>query len=80
MINLREKIIKALIAHANGEIQKHLANVEIYLNNPAGIGEHSDVIGAIQEELDNMAKWEDQISVIHKYCGVTRQGRDKESD
>ena len=49
MINLREKIIKALLAHANGEIQKHLANVEIYLNNPAGIGEHSDVIGAIQE-------------------------------
>ncbi len=68
------------MAHANGEIQKHLANVEIYLNNPAGIGEHSDVIGAIQEELDNMAKWEDQISVIHKYCGATRQWRDKESD
>ena len=78
MINLREKIIKALLAHANGEIQKHLANVEIYLNNPAGIGEHSDVIGAIQEELDNTAKWEDQISVIHKYFGTTRQARDKD--
>ena len=49
MVNLRDKIIKSLLAHANGEIQLHLANVEIYLNNPAGIGEHSDVTGAIQE-------------------------------
>ena len=67
MINLRDKIVKSLLAHANGEIQIHLANVEIYLNNPAGIGEHSDVTGAIQQELDNIARWEDQISVIQKY-------------
>tara|TARA_B100001094_G_scaffold309272_1_gene342752 strand:- start:54 stop:266 length:213 start_codon:yes stop_codon:yes gene_type:complete len=67
MVNLRDKIIKALLAHANGEIQIHLANVEIYLNNPAGIGDHSDTTGAIQEELDKIARWEDQISIIQKY-------------
>ena len=67
MINLRDRIIKALLAHANGEIQKHLANVEIYLNNPVGIGEHSDITGAIQDELDKIARWEDQISIINKY-------------
>ena len=67
MINLRDKIIKSLLAHANGEIQIHLANVEIYLNNPSGVGEHTDVTGAIQQELDNIARWEDQISVIQKY-------------
>ena len=37
------------------------------LNNPAGIGEHSDVTGAIQEELDKIARYEDQISIINKY-------------
>ena len=67
MINLREKIIKALLAHANGEIQIHLANIEVYLNNPAGIGEHPDIIGAIQEELDKITRWEDQIFIINKY-------------
>ena len=67
MVNLREKIIKSLLAYANGEIQIHLANVEVYLNNPAGIGEHSDVTGAIQEELDKVARYEDQISIINKY-------------
>ena len=39
---MREKLIKALIAHAHGDIQKHVANVEVYLNNPVGIGEHSN--------------------------------------
>ena len=67
MVNLRDKIVKSLLAHANGEIQLHLANVEIYLNNPAGIGEHSDVAGAIQEELDKVARYEDQIFIINKY-------------
>ena len=40
---MREQLIKALIAHAHGDIQKHVANVEVYLNNPVGIGEHSNI-------------------------------------
>ena len=64
---MREQIIKALIAHAQGDIQKHVANVEVYLTNPAGIGEHSDVMEAIEHELDQVAKYMDQIEVIQKY-------------
>ena len=64
---MREQLIKALLSHAQGDIQKHLANVEVYLQNPAGIGEHSDVVGAIEEELNLIAKYQDQIDVIHKY-------------
>ena len=30
--SMREKLIKALVAHAHGDIQKHVANVEVYLN------------------------------------------------
>ena len=60
-------MIKALLAHAQGDIQKHLANVEIYLTNPVGIGEHSNVMEAIEEELNMIAKYQDQIDVIQKY-------------
>ncbi len=67
MINMREKLKSAILAHANGEIQVHLANVDVYLNNPVGIGEHSDVTEAIQCELDKIARWDDQIEVIKKY-------------
>ena len=67
MIDMREKLKSAIIAHANGEIQVHLANVDVYLNNPVGIGEHSDVTDAIQCELDKIARYDDQIEVIKKY-------------
>ena len=57
--SMREQLIKALIAHAHGDIQKHVANVEVYLNNPVGIGEHSNIVEAIEQELDMIAKYQD---------------------
>ena len=67
MVNLRENILKNQIAYYNGLIAKHSQNVEIYLNQPVGIGEHSDVTGAIGEELDKIARYHDQVEVIQKY-------------
>ena len=65
---MREQIIKALLAHAQGDIAKHRANVEVYLTNPVGIGEHSNVMEAIEEEINMIAKYQDQIDVIKQYC------------
>tara|TARA_X000001036_G_scaffold143233_1_gene136086 strand:+ start:793 stop:993 length:201 start_codon:yes stop_codon:yes gene_type:complete len=64
---MRDKLLNALLAHANGDIQKHVANVEVYLENPAGIGEHSNIVEAIEQELDMIAKYQDQIEVIKTY-------------
>ena len=64
---MRQEMIKALLAHAQGDIAKHKANVEIYLTNPVGIGEHSNVMEAIEEELNMIAKYQDQIDVIQRY-------------
>ena len=64
---MRKQLINAIRAHANGEIQKHLANVEVYFLNPAGIGEHSDITGAISQELDQVARYHDQLEVLQKY-------------
>jgi|TARA_B100000427_G_scaffold19169_1_gene14680 hypothetical protein len=64
---MKDTLMKALLAHAAGEIEIHKANVEVYFTNPAGIGEHPDVTAAIQEEIDQIAKWHDQIEVIKTY-------------
>jgi len=64
---MRDQMIKALLAHAQGDIEKHKANVEIYLTNPAGIGEHSDIMDAVENELNMIAKYQDQIDVIQRY-------------
>ena len=67
-------MISALLAHAQGDIQKHKMNVEVYLTSPVGIGEHSNVMEAIEEELNMIAKYEDQISVIKKHFLIKDQG------
>ena len=64
---MREQLLKALLAHAQGDIQKHVANVEVYLTNPAGIGEHSNIVEAIEQEVNEIAKYQEQIDVIQKY-------------
>ena len=45
----------------------HKAYVEVYLTNPTGIGEHPDITAAMQEEIDKIARWHDQIEVINTY-------------
>ena len=64
MKSMRDQLKKAILAHANGEIQKALANVEVYLSNPVGIGEHSDITQAIQDEIDKIARYHDQIEAV----------------
>lgn len=64
---MREQLIRALLAHAQGDIAKHKANIEVYLEHPVGIGEHSNIIEAIEQELDMIAKYEDRVEVIKKH-------------
>ena len=65
--SLRSEILSALIAESEGRIQKSRMNVEVYLHNPVGIGEHPDVLSAIQDQLDVIAEESERIEVIEKY-------------
>ena len=67
MINLREDILKNQITYYSGLIAKHQQNVEIYLNQPVGIGEHSDVMSAIETEITSIAQAHEKIEVINHY-------------
>ena len=62
----RRMLINFVDNHALGMIAKHLIDVEIYLANPVGIGEHSDVMEAIEMELDDVAKYSDRIEALRK--------------
>ena len=67
MRDLRDELLQATYDHAKGHVEKHRLNVEVYLANPAGIGEHSDIIEAIEIELAEMAKYQDQIDMLKEY-------------
>jgi hypothetical protein len=64
---MRDKLIEAFVSHARGHVDKHVANVEVLLHNPVGIGEHGDIINEIEKELDEVAKYDDLLAMVDKY-------------
>ena len=62
-----DQIILAAKKQAEGELEVHKANIQVYQTMPAGIGEHSDVTEAVIEELNKMAAAYDRIEMIDKY-------------
>jgi len=68
--NLRKDILTALIKEALGSIETARMNVEIYLHNPVGIGEHPNVMAAIQEQLDIISEHSERLDVLNKYFDI----------
>jgi len=64
---MREQLIKAARMHAEGELERAKTNIMVYMNQSVGIGEHSDIVEAIQEELDKMASARDRIDMLEIY-------------
>ena len=64
---MREMIIDNFIKYAEGQIAKRKVNVEVYLEKAVGIGEHSDIMESIETELEQMARYDEQIAVMKKY-------------
>lgn len=67
MKNLRLYMINAAVKHAEAHIEKHRMNVEIYLTNPVGVGEHSEVMDEIEKQLDEMARYQDHVDILKSY-------------
>ena len=60
-------LLKALLEKLRGEIAVAKANVEVYNVNPTGIGEHPDLVTAIESQVEIIAEAEYKINVIQKY-------------
>ena len=64
---MREMLLSALKSYYVGHINKHIANVEIYLSKSTGIGEHSDILASVDKEIAEIGKYDDRLSMIIKY-------------
>ena len=61
---MKNQLNKAVLMHAHGIQELAKTNILVYMNQPVGIGEHSDVVEAIQLELDKMATAQDRIDMM----------------
>ena len=61
---MKEKIGEAIEKHLEGHVALHKANIEIYLANVVGIGDHPNVMETIEKELEQVSKYEGQLAVL----------------
>jgi len=61
---MNQKIRDALVAKYQGDIAAANANISVYLLHPAGIGEHSDIISAVDEQVNLAATAEEKLDYI----------------
>ena len=77
---MREMLIGAARTYYMGMINKHIANVEILLTNPVGIGEdsHQDIQAVIEIEMGKIADYHDKLEMLSKFF-VKSQKQEEET-
>jgi hypothetical protein len=64
---MRAEIINVLKQHFEAHILKHKMNVDIMLNNPMAIHDHTDLMSAIEKEVAQIAEYQDKLEIMETY-------------
>ena len=63
-----EKMLRdALIIKYEGEIAEAKANIKVYFMAPVGIGEHPDIIAAMDVQIEKMAHAEEKLLCVKNH-------------
>ena len=65
--SLDESISHALKLKYEAQAAEARTNIDIYMENPAGIGEHSDIVAAVDEQLAKLAEALDKLEALDNY-------------
>lgn len=66
-------ILRALIKKYEGDIAVHTANISVYQQNPAGIGEHPDIVSAVDELVGQLADAQDKLKSVKELLHPQRK-------
>ena len=75
---MRDIMLNALKSFYVGNINRHIANVEVYLRMTVGIGEHSDIQETIDKEIEKIAQFDDKLAMVMKYFERRQEDEKKE--
>ena len=59
-------LLRALCLKLEGEIEVAKANVMVYQRSSVGIGEHPDIVEAIETQISKIAEAEDKLETIKR--------------
>ena len=63
--NNGQELLEALEQQYRGNIASAKANVRVYLENPAGIGEHPDVVQALDTQIAIIAENQEKLDTLN---------------
>tara|TARA_X000001382_G_scaffold108283_1_gene84113 strand:+ start:104 stop:325 length:222 start_codon:yes stop_codon:yes gene_type:complete len=63
---MKEQLVQALRTKYDADYQMHKANLDIYLNNPVGIGEHPQHFEEMDKLVESMTAARDKLEVLNK--------------
>lgn len=66
---MRDQLVDTLRVNFSAALLKHKMNVEIMLKKPMAIHDHTDWMGAVENEIAMIAEYEDKLSVLNKHFG-----------
>ena len=64
---MRDLIINALKTKLVGQMNGHIANIEVMLINPVGVGDHPTIVDTIEKELGALEHANGKLNVLVKY-------------
>ena len=59
-----DPLIHALRKKYEGEIAAAKANINVYITNPVGIGEHPNLVAAVDSEIEKLTDATDKLSIL----------------
>jgi len=65
-MNLKNKMVTALRQDCHAKMQLAECNILTYLENPAGVGDHPNIVETIQGQLDIISQNQDRLNVLDK--------------
>ena len=63
----QQAIIDAIKKHAESNVAKAKANIDIFLENPVGVATHGDVLDTITKEVKKIADNEEIIKTLETH-------------
>ena len=69
MSNMGKFLLRALESKYQADISCATSNIQIYIENPTGIGDHSDLVTAVDVEMTKLSTAKDKLDVLHRIFG-----------
>ena len=66
---MSQLIMNALMKQAEAKEAKAIANLNNYMTNPAGIGEHPDLVAAVDHQMSALADAQDKLESLIQIYG-----------